>query len=387
VIAEAPARATFLPVATPDIGPAEQAAVAAALAGGWLSTGPKVREFEAALAAYTGAEHVVAVASCTAALHLSLVALGVGPGDEVITSPITFAATANVVTHTGATPVFADVDPRTHNLCPEAFEAAITSRTRAVMPVHFAGLPCDMAAIGAIARRHGIHVIEDGAHAIGSARDGVMVGGDRSTIAAFSFYATKTMATGEGGAVALGDAALADRVRVLSQHGMSKDAWKRHSASGSWRYDVVATGYKSNFTDPAAALGLVQLARLEAFIATRARIAARYDAAFADLGWLALPPTDQHSRTARYIYPVELLPGAPVSRDEMIDRLKARNIGTSVYFQAVHLFPAYRERFGTREGMFPHAERFASRTLALPLSNGMTDSDVDDVIAAVGSLA
>ena len=281
----------FLPFALPSIGEDEVADVTEALLSGWLTTGPRTKEFERTFAEFVGAPQAIAVNSATAGLHLALAALGIGPGDEVITTPLTFAATANVIVHLGATPVFADVGPDL-NLDPAQVRARITPRTKAIMPVHFAGLPCDMDAIRAIAREFDLAVVEDAAHAIGAAHDGKPIGmvpADSRDLVVFSFYATKNLTTGEGGMVTCADAELADRVRILSLHGISRDAWKRYTAEGSWYYEVIAPGYKYNMTDLQAALGLRQLRRFFTFQEDRRRIVARYDGHFADLVELATP--------------------------------------------------------------------------------------------------
>ncbi|MCS6801257.1 MAG: DegT/DnrJ/EryC1/StrS aminotransferase family protein [Chloroflexota bacterium] len=382
-----PVRDTFLPIAVPHIGPEEKAAVIAALESGWLSTGPQVFEFERQMKAYVGAKHAVALNSCTAGLHLALVAAGIGPGDEVITTPLTFTATANVVLHVGATVVFADIDPHTGNLDPAAVERALTPRTKAIIPVHYAGYPCDMEAFDALAAGRDILLVEDAAHAIGSRVNGVPVGAAAHRVAVFSFYATKTLTTGEGGMLVTGRDDLAERVRLLSLHGISKDAWKRHSAAGSWYYEVLAPGYKDNMGELAAALGLAQLAKLERFIARREAIVQAYNAAFRDLEAFLLPAEHPAVRHARYIYPLRLRPGAlRISRNQFIDALRAENIGTSVYFIPVHLHPYYRTTFGYREGDYPQAEAFSASSVALPLFPDMGDTDVQDVIDAVTRL-
>jgi dTDP-4-amino-4,6-dideoxygalactose transaminase len=382
-----PVRETFLPIALPHVGPEEKAEVLAALESGWLSTGPRVFEFERRLREYVGAKHAVALNSCTAGLHLALVAADIGPGDEVITTPLTFTATANVVLHVGAKVVFADVDPHTGNLDPDAVARVLTPRTKAILPVHYAGYPCEMAAFDALTSGRDILLVEDAAHAIGSTVDGVPVGAAPHRVAVFSFYATKTLTTGEGGMLVTGRDELAERVRILSLHGISKDAWKRHSAAGSWYYEVLAPGYKDNMGELAAALGLAQLAKLETFIARREAIVQAYNAAFRELEALILPAEHPSIRQARYIYPLRLRPEAlRVSRNQFIDALRAENIGTSVYFIPVHLHPYYRTTFGYREGDFPHAEAFSAASVALPLFPDMTDADVQDVITAVTRL-
>ena len=382
----------FLPFAVPSIGVAEIADVTDALLSGWLTTGPRTKEFERAFADYVGAPHAVAVNSATAGLHLSLAALGIGPGDEVITTPLTFCATANVVVHLGAKPVFADVGPDL-NIDPGQVRARITPRTKAIMPVHFAGLPCAMDELTVIAREHGLPIVEDAAHAVGTSYRGHRVGGAphldgplAGDTTVFSFYATKNMTTGEGGMVTCANPDLAGWIRTLSLHGISKDAWKRYSSEGSWHYEVVAPGYKYNMTDLQAALGLRQLARLEGFLADRRRIVARYDARFAELPEIARPshPEDPLSRHAWHLYAIQLdLDRLTIDRAGFIEELRRRNIGASVHFIPVHLHPYYRDRFGLGRGAYPQAEYFYDRIVSLPLYPDLTDDDVERVADAV----
>ncbi len=378
----------YLPFALPSIGPDEVGDVTEALLSGWLTTGPRTKEFERAFAAYITAPHAIAVNSATAGLHLCLAALGIGPGDEVITTPLTFCATANVIVHLGATPVFADVGPDM-NIDPAQLRARITPRTKAIMPVHFGGLPCDMDAIRAIAREYDLAVIEDAAHAIGATYGGQPIGvvpqGSRDAVV-FSFYATKNLTTGEGGMVACADPELADRIRILSLHGISRDAWKRYTAEGSWYYEVIAPGFKYNMTDLQAALGLRQLQRFAGFQADRLRLIERYDAHFAAMPEVLIPPhADQPDMVhAWHLYAVRLdLDQLPIDRAHFIEELRARNIGASVHFIPVHLHPYYRDRFGFRRGDYPVAEAAYDRLVSLPLYPRMTDADVDRVAEAV----
>lgn len=371
-----------IPFFRPAIDEDDIAAVAETLRSGWLTSGPNLREFERELAAACGAPYVNVVNSCTAALHLCLRAWGIGPGDEVIVPTYTFSATATVVVHCGAQPVLVDVRERDANLDPAAFERAITPRTKAVIPVHFAGEPCDMDAILAIARPRGIRVLEDAAHAIGAAYRGRPIGsiGDAT---AFSFYATKNITTGEGGALATFDEALSHRVRVLTLHGMTKDAWNRYDAGGSWRYDIIEFGFKDNLTDLAAALGRRQLAKLDRLTEARTRIAMRYIANLRDEPLLSLPAWDEANRHAWHIFMVRLdNRRSPVPRDDVIRRLAERGIGTSVHFIPLHYHTAYR-RLGYRPGQFPVAERIFEGAISLPLFPAMTDADVDYVCEAL----
>ena len=375
-------RQDFLVFGRPAIEEAEIAEVVATLRSGWIGTGPRVARFEEMFREYIGARHAVALNSCTAALHLSMVAAGVGPGDEVITTPLTFCATANAIVHTGAKPVFADVDRSTGNIDPAAVERAITPRTRALVPVHYAGRPCRMDRIEAIARRHRLVLIEDAAHAIEAAVGGRKVGtiGD---LTCFSFYVTKNVVTAEGGMVTTDDAELAARIKINGLHGMSQDAWKRFSDSGYRHYEVTAPGFKYNMTDLQAALGLHQLPRVAAGAARRREIWERYDEALAGLPVVRPAPVEGDTIHARHLYTILVDDRLGKSRDRVLDELIALRIGTGVHYTALHLHRYYRERWGYQRGDFPSAEHIGDRTLSLPLSPTLTDADVGDVIAAV----
>ncbi len=379
-----PTRETFLPYHQPLLGAEEEASVLETMRSGWITTGPKTKAFEQRLADYVGAAHCVAVNSCTAALHLALEAVGVGPGDKVITSPITFASTANVIVHQRAAPVFVDVEPDTINMDASRLEAAITPKTKAVIPVHLFGQACDMDAINAIARRRGLAVIEDAAHAIGADYKGQMIGGS-GNLTAFSFYATKNITSGgEGGALTTNDAALAERVAIMSLHGISRDAWKRYSASGYKHWDIICPGYKYNMFDLQAAVALPQLAKIEAFWQRRVALKARLDAAFRDIPEIQLPVWRPGSKHAYHLYPIIVrTEGLTADRDAIMNAIQAANIGVGVHFRAVHLHPYYMEAWGFRRGMFPNAEYYSDRTISLPLYPKMTDADADDVIAVV----
>ncbi|MDZ5671595.1 DegT/DnrJ/EryC1/StrS family aminotransferase [Bacillus stercoris] len=374
----------FLPYSLPLIGKEEIQEVTETLESGWLSKGPKVQQFEKEFAAFAGAKHAVAVNSCTAALFLALKAKGIGPGDEVITSPLTFSSTANTIIHTGATPVFADIDENTLNIDPVKLEAAVTPRTKAVVPVHFGGQSCDMDVILAIAQKHGLFVLEDAAHAVYTTYKHRMIGsiGDAT---AFSFYATKNLATGEGGMLTTDDEELADKIRVLSLHGMSKAAWNRYSSNGSWYYEVESPGYKMNMFDLQAALGLHQLKRLDDMQKRREEIAGRYQTAFQQIPGLITPFVHDDGRHAWHLYVLQVdEKKAGVTRSEMITALKDEyNIGTSVHFIPVHIHPYYQKQFGFKESDFPNAMNYYKRTLSLPLYPSMSDDDVHDVIEAV----
>lgn len=381
-IVEAPAREDFLPFALPTIEEDEIAEVVDTLRSGWITTGPKVKRFESAFAEYVGAKHAVAVNSCTAALHIALTAAGIGPGDEVITSPLTFCSTANVVIHLGGTPVFADIDADL-NIDPSEIARRITPRTRAVIPVHFSGQPCRMDEILAVARRHDLVVVEDAAHAAGARYHEQMVGGI-GDVTSFSFYAIKNMTTGEGGMITTNDDALDEQMRLLSLHGISRDAWKRYTSEGSWYYEVTCAGYKDNMTDIQAALGIHQLAKLERFLEVRAKYAHMYNEAFAQIPEIQTPVVNEDIRHAWHLYVIQLdLERLTLDRAQFIEALRARNVGTSVHFIPVHLHPYYRERFGYQRGDLPNAERAYDRILSLPLYPRMTEEDVAYVIRAV----
>ena len=390
-VSMSPVRAGFLPFALPSIGEEEIAEVVDSLRSGWITTGPKVKRFEADFAHYVGCQEAIAVNSCTAALHIALTALGIGPGDEVIVPTLTFCATANVVVHLGARPVLVDVG-EDGNIQPEAIERAITSRTKAIVPVHYSGQACDLATVYDIARKRGLAVVEDAAHAAGSEYDHRKIGtspppevlaADRHVVC-FSFYAIKNLTTGEGGMITTSGSELAGRMRRLSLHGMSRDAWKRYSGSGSWYYEVLEAGYKDNMTDIQAAMGIHQLKKLDRFIDTRARYAGLYSEAFADMPEMELPVVHSDRKHAWHLYVVRLaLERLTIDRAQFIEELRARNIGTSVHFIPVHIQPYYQERFGYRRGDLKHAESLYERIVSLPLYPGMTGGDVGDVIQAI----
>jgi dTDP-4-amino-4,6-dideoxygalactose transaminase len=371
-----------VPFSPPSIGAQEIAEVVATLESGWLSTGPRVARFEQAFAAYTGAQHAVAVNSCTAALHLSLIAAGIGPGDEVITTPLTFVATANVIVHTGATPVFADVDPTTGNIDPDAVFDALTPRTRAIMPVHYAGRPVDVDAIGAIAARRHLVVGEDAAHCIEGSVDGRKIG-TTADFTCFSFYATKNLTTGEGGMVTTASTEAAERIRIASLHGMTKTGWSRYAHGRAVDYDVLMAGFKYNMSDLQAAIGLHQLAAIHRHHARRRAIAARYDEAFADLAIDTFEPAAPGTVDAHHLYTILVDGRAGRTRDDVAARLASDGVATSIHFPPVHRHRFYAERYGFVRGQFPHAERIADSVLSLPLSPALTDAQVGSVIRAV----
>lgn len=373
----------FLVFGAPLIGEPEIEEVVDTLRSGWLSTGPKVARFEAAFREYVGSEYAVAVNSCTAALHLSMVVAGIKPGDEVITTPMTFCATVNSIIHAGATPVLVDCDRHTQLIDPNRIEEAITPRTRAIVPVHLYGRPCDMDAILDIARRHNLLVIEDAAHALEAVYKGRKLG-TIGNLTAFSFYVTKNVATGEGGMVTTDNADFAEKIRIYALHGMTLDAWKRFSDAGTKQYDVSVPGFKYNMMDLQAAIGLHQLARVPANLVRRNQIWQSYERAFADLP-VDLPVADQPNTThARHLYTLLIdQERCGLTRDEFIRCLYEFNIGTGIHYVAVHLHTYYRERFGYRAEDFPHASWISQRTVSLPLSPKLTDADVANVIQAV----
>jgi perosamine synthetase len=376
-------RTRFLPFAVPHITQEEIDEVVDTLRSGWLTTGQKTKRFEREFAQVVDAPYAVATNSATAALHLALDALGVGEGDEVIVPVYTFTASAEVVLYCRARPVLVDVDPVTCNIDPVQFEKHITKRTKAVIVVHIAGLPAEMDAILAIARQHHIAVVEDAAHAFPAYYRGRTVGsiGD---ITAFSFYVTKTLATGEGGMLTTANAEYAQRSAVMALHGISRDAWKRYQEEGSWYYEVIEAGYKYNMTDIAASLGLHQLARREWLWQRRQAIARRYSAAFSQLAQVAVPPEPSHIQHAWHLYMLRLnLEQMTISREAFIQKLAEARIGTSVHFIPLHLHPFYRGRYDLKADDFPVALGVYRCVLSLPIYPGMTDEDVDNVIAAV----
>jgi dTDP-4-amino-4,6-dideoxygalactose transaminase len=388
-----PATDLLVSFAPPDIGDRELSAVAEVLQSGWLTTGPKVHAFEAAVAAYTGAAHAVAVNSGTAALHLSLLGAGIDePSHEVVTSPLTFCATVNAIIHAGGTPVLADIDLASMNLDPAAVEAALTPRTRALLPVHFAGRPAALARFRGIAAARGLLVIDDAAHAFGAASGAQRIG-SAAALTAFSFHAVKNITTGEGGMVTTNRADWAERIRIMALHGMSRDAWARYSGRGAVQYEVVEAGFKYNMMDLQAAIGLEQLARVEALQAHRRRLWDRYDRELADLPITRPPavswrqPGEPEPGHAHHLFTI-LVDHALCgwTRDDLAAALRERGIATSVHFKAIHLHRYYAERYGFRRGMFPNAEYVSDRTLSLPLSAGTDEADVDRVITVLHEL-
>ena len=380
----------FLPFALPDIDEAEINAVVETLRSGWVTTGPKTKEFEQEFAKYIGGEvEAIAVNSATAGLHLALEACGIEPGDEVITTTLTFTATAEIIRYLGAHPVFVDCDPTTLNIDINQIENKITPKTKAIIPVHFAGLACDMPKILAIAKKHKLKVIEDAAHTLPSQINNVLIGRHDSDAIVYSFYATKTITTGEGGMIVTQNKDIANRCKIMRLHGINRDAFDRYTSSKpSWYYEVVAPGYKYNLTDIASSLGLVQLARANLFHARRSQMAKRYQTELRDLP-IKLPPdvanpqTDIHSW---HLFVINLLPQAKISRDEFILRMSDLGIGTSVHFIPLHLQPYWRDEYHLSPTDFPHATAYYESAVSIPIYTKMIDEDQELVIAAIQKL-
>ncbi|MFN7665550.1 MAG: DegT/DnrJ/EryC1/StrS family aminotransferase [Inhella sp.] len=376
----------FLPFALPEIGDEEIAEVVDTLRSGWVTTGPKAKRFEAAFGEFLGdpALHCIAVNSATAGLHLALEALGIGPGDEVITTTHTFTATAEVVRYLGADVKLVDIDPATLNIDPALVEAAITPKTKAIIPVHYAGLAADMDTIHAIADKHGLQVVEDAAHALPTTYKGRMVGTLDSAATVFSFYANKTMTTGEGGMLVTRDAKLAERAKVMRLHGINRDAFDRFTAKvPSWYYEIVAPGFKYNLTDIGAALGLHQLAKVRRFADARRAVVERYNEALADLPVLLPPnalPGDEHPW---HLYVLRLADACPVTRDAVIEALFRAGIGASVHYIPLHLHPYWRDRYQLQPQQYPHSHHAYERMLSLPLYSRMTLADADRVVGVL----
>ena len=384
---------SFIPYNLPAIGQEEIDEVTAVLRSGWVTTGPKAAQFEDEFRNYVGAKHALAVNSCTAGLHLALAALGIGPGDEVITTPLTFCSTVSTILHVGATPVLADIGDD-GNVDPDSIARRITDRTRAIVPVHLGGLPCQMARIWKLAGERGLFVVEDAAHGAGSHYQGSPLGGfnkvcrARSDAAAFSFYATKNMTTGEGGMVTSEDEELAERMRRLCLHGISNDAWGRYAERGSWYYEVLDRGFKYNMSDIQAAMGVVQLRRLESFIETRRRYASMYNAAFADVDETELPPNSDSCRHCWHLYAIRLnLDRLNIDRAEFIRQLRQRGVGTSVHFIPVPLHPFFASLAQLPQNQCPRAMELYPRLISLPLYPAMAEEQVRYVGDAVKEVA
>jgi dTDP-4-amino-4,6-dideoxygalactose transaminase len=378
-------RETFLPFSPPDIGEEEIAEVVDTLRSDWITSGPKVKRFEADFAAYMARDSAVAFNSWTAAAHVALVCLGVGPGDEVIVPTMTFAATANIVEHVGARPILVDVEPDTLNIDPKALEAAITPRTVGIIPVHYAGHPVDLDAVRAIANKHHLFVLEDAAHALPSFHRGELIGSGNS-IAAFSFYATKNLATAEGGML-VGPADLLEKARTVGLHGMSRAAWNRYGKGGNWKYDIEMPGFKYNMTDISAGLGIHQLRRLTEFQLRRRSIALEYDEGLNGLDGLSRPTVRPEVTTCWHLYVVRVGSGFRITRDELITEMAEQNIGTSVHFIPVHQHSFYKQKYGLRDEQFPNASAAFEEIISLPLSPRHTSNDISDVIETLHRIA
>jgi dTDP-4-amino-4,6-dideoxygalactose transaminase len=381
-----PTHNEFVPFHRPVIDEDEIRSVVETLKSGWLTTGPKVKRFEEDFARYLGCRHAIAVNSGTAALHLALDAIGIKEGDEVILPTMTFAATAEVVLYFKANPVLVDCQRDTLNLDPTQIEAAITSKTKAIIPVHFGGQPCELDRILDIAKKHNLRIIEDAAHALPASHHGRTIGtiGD---ITCFSFYATKTLTTGEGGMATTENSEWAERMRMMSLHGISHDAWKRYTKEGSWYYEILYPGFKYNLTDIAAAIGIEQLKKCKEFWEARQRIAMNYAKAFADLQGIQVPSCRSNVQHAWHLFVVQLnLERLKINRNQFIEALREKQIGTSVHFIPLHVHPYYRDKFGYKPEDFPNASEAFERIVSLPIYPKMTESDVRDVIVAVRKL-
>ena len=361
-------RSDWMPFCVPDISDAEVQAVSDTVRSGWWAKGPRTIEFEKRFAEYVGAKYCVGVNSCTAALHLALMTQGIGPGDEVITTPLTFASSANTILHVGATPVFADIDPETGLIDPREIEKKITDKTRAVVPVHYSGLAADIGEIGRLCERYGLFLSEDAAHAVETRYNGELIGHHPKGAVSYSFYATKNLACGEGGALVTDDEEVYKKACILSCHGMSAGSWNRYGKSGSWRYDIEEPGFKYNMFDIQAALALAQLARMDDMQRRRFEAVDVYEEAFRDVPQLRLQKTPDYCHHSRHLYILRIVPERlTISRDQFIEELKARNVGVSVHFIALHTMSAYTRRFGYKPEDFPKAYAFSESEISLPM--------------------
>ena len=375
-------RKDFLPFSPPFIGEEEIAEVVDSLRSGWITTGPKTKRFEQEFTKYVNAPAALALSSCTAALHTALVINKIGPGDEVITTPMTFTATVAVIEHVGATPVLVDIQPDTMNIDPVKIQAAITDKTKAVIAVHYGGHPCEMDEINSICNENNLLLVEDAAHAIPAKYKGKFIGSGENPVA-FSFYATKNLTTAEGGMLT-GNKDLIEKGVVSSLHGMNRDAWKRNDQTGSWRYDIVTPGFKYNMTDLQAGMGLAQLKKLKDMHSRRKEIVAMYNDAFSAVGIFDLPVEREYCESAWHLYPLRIREGAlKITRDEFIEELRKRNIGTSVHFIPIHTFTYYVEKYGYKPEDYPVAFNESERLITIPLHPGLSDDDVKDVVGAV----
>jgi dTDP-4-amino-4,6-dideoxygalactose transaminase len=379
-------RSEFLPFSPPTISKEEIAEVTDTLSSDWISTGPKVKEFENKFARHLGADAALALNSCTAGLHLALISLGIGPGDEVITTPMTFCSTVNVIEHVGACPVLVDVQPNTLNISPELIEKAVTKKTKCILPVHYTGHACEMDAIKEIARTNNSFIVEDAAHAF-PARYKDHIIGTIGDLTSFSFYATKNITTGEGGMLT-GNPEFIEKARAYSLHGMDRDAWKRYDTGSSWYYEVVYPGFKYNMTDIQASMGLQQLKKIGSFQERRRKIVGEYDKAFSRYPYFEIPCRLPDIDHAWQLYVLRLnLETLQINRDQYIEELKERNIGTSVHFIPIHLHPYYREKYRFKPEDYPVTYSNFQRIISLPLYPRMSDQDINDVIEAVLDVA
>ena len=373
----------LLPFHQASIGEEEVKEIIQTLNSGWLTTGQKTRLFEKTFADYIGCKHAIGLNSCTAGLHLSLVVSGVSSGDEVITSPITFPATTNVIVHQNAKPVFVDVEPDTLNINCSEIESKINNKTKAILPVHFAGHPCDMDSIISLAQKHNLTVIEDAAHALESKYHGNKIGAI-GNFTAFSFYATKNITTGEGGMLTTNDDHYADKLRILSLHGISKNAWKRYGKEGFQHWELLMPGYKYNMFDMQASLGIHQIKKVESFLNRRVQIVKKYNDAFEKTEEIQLLKPESNIKHAHHLYVIVIkIENLKVSRDEVLNEIQKRGIGVAVHFRSLHLQPFFKQNFNYKKGMFPQAEYLSDRVISLPLYPKMTDEDVSRVIETV----
>lgn len=378
-------RERFLPYCLPDITDEEINEVVETLKSGWLAKGPRTIEFEKQFANYVGAKYAIGMNSATAALHIALLAAGVGPGDEVITTSMTFAASANTIIHTGATPIFADIDPATGCIDPDEIRKKISPKTKAIVPVHYAGQACDLDEIYKIADEHNLFVSEDAAHAIYTRYKGNLIGHKPKGAVSYSFYATKNLATGEGGMLVTDNEEIANRARMLVTHGMSRNAWNRYAKGGSWMYDIEEPGYKYNMFDIQAALGTIQLKRLENMQIRRENIARSYNEAFCNMKAINIPEMTEYTSThSWHLYVIKINSEiCGIDRNQFINELNERNIGTSVHFIPVHLMSAYKNKYGYKLGDFPQTENWFTDIISIPLYPSMSEADVASVINSV----
>lgn len=380
-------RDTFIPYNQADITDAEINEMVDTLKSKWVAKGPRTMKFEEEFAAYLGAKHAIAMNSCTAALHVSLMTQNIGPGDEVITSPMTFASTANTVIHCGATPVFADIDYRTGCIDPNEIAKKITPKAKAIVPIHYSGQVCDLDPIYELADKHGLYVSEDAAHALWSRYKGRLIGNKLQGAASYSFYATKNLCTGDGGMLVTDSDEIDAKARVLCGQGMSHNAWNRYAKGGSWRYDIVEAGYKYNMFDIQAALGLVQLRRLEEMQAARLKIAAKFQEAFGKIDAIDEPYVPDFAEHCWHLYIIRVIPELlTIDRDQFVVELNERNVGTSVHFIPVHNMTYYKDHYGCKESDYPNTQKHFERIISLPLYPTMTDEEVQYVIDAVADI-